>query len=250
MTSVSQASEFELRDVFHNVDVISSAQLKARYHDVIIIDVRSDFEYGVIHIDQAYNISVSNLGFIQRLSEIVPNKGDHIAFYCNGINCAKNYKASVKAMKAGYQNVYSYDAGISAWADAYPEYTKLLGKPLIESSNLISELEFESKQLNKTEFEAAVLENHTFLIDVRDAVQRKKTPEFARGARTVSLDRFSSLLKHRSFMTQTTDKTLLIMDATGQQIRWLQYILQTRNVKYRFLKGGVWSYYQEKGALK
>ncbi|WP_435276742.1 hypothetical protein ACMAZF_07310 [Psychrobium sp. nBUS_13] len=57
-------------------------------------------------------------------------------------------------------------------------------------------------------------------------------------------------LVRKSFLKQVVNKKLDIMDATGKKIRWLQYLLEEQQLDYVFLKGGVWSYYQDKAAIK
>ena len=110
----------------------------------IIVDVRSSIEYDVIHPEGALHIPLSSDNFIQKVKELREfNPDKKIAFYCNGIMCLKSYKAAQKAVAAGIDNCWAYDAGIPMWASIYPEKTLLLGKELVDpDKQLISKSAF------------------------------------------------------------------------------------------------------------
>ncbi len=244
------ADDFPLRKKYRDVKAISTSTLYMEFGNVTIIDVRSAFEYNIISIKRSENILISNRNFTQHLNKIVKDKHAKVVFYCNGVTCAKSYKACVVAARGGYKNVFVYDAGILEWAKTYPDKAILLGKSPIESNAHISRSEFEEHLLEKDVFKKRAWSADAYLIDVRDGFQRMQTPDFAKSARKIPFDRLASLLDVEEFMKKIEGKTLYIMDAVGKQIRWLQYPLKAKGVKYYFLKNGVWAYYGSAGASK
>ncbi len=243
------ADDFPLRTIYPDVIPISTAELSQEFENVVIIDVRSAFEYNIIRIHPSHHISISTLGFIPQLKKTVPDKHARIVFYCNGITCAKSYKACVKAAAEGYRNVFVYDAGVFEWAKTNPDKAVLLGTNPVAPDAIISEREFEKRLLEKHVFEQRAQSEDAFLIDARDMIQRRQTPDFSTSARSIPFDRLASLLRNDDrFLRKVDGKTLYIMDAVGEQVRWLQYLLEEKGVEYFFLKDGVWSYYGAAGA--
>ena len=154
-------------------------------------------------------------------------------------------------MDAGFSNVYCFDAGIMEWTSAYPELSSLLGKTPVDKSKLITEANFKLRLLGKEVFFKEVDRKNAFLIDTRDPLQRIKNPKFSKNAANISFDRLVKLLKNENFKKKIQGKTLLMFDAVGKQVRWLQYHLQDNGIKnYYFLKGGVWSFFGSEGANK
>jgi predicted sulfurtransferase len=93
--SVAAEDEFPLRKDFPGVKVMSTEELTANYDKTLIIDVRSQLEFDVVHVAKAVLVPVGKATFIKQLSDAA--KGDKaaaIAFYCNGITCHKSYEAA------------------------------------------------------------------------------------------------------------------------------------------------------------
>ncbi len=245
------AGNFPLREKYTDVQPISTSDLHTEFGKATIIDTRSAFEYNIIRIKGAKNILVSKINFRRLLGETVNDNTSKVVFYCNGIKCAKSYKAAVKAAESGYTNVYVYDAGVFEWTKTYPDKAVLLGKKPADPHDIISENDLQSKLLDKDIFAKEAKSVEAYLIDTRDANQRKKTPDFARSAKRIPLDTLAEMFDDEKFMKDIDGKTLYIMDAVGKQIQWIQYHLISKGVdKYYFLKNGVWSFYGEKGASK
>ena len=241
--------EFPLREQFPDVATISTEGLYNEYEALTIIDARTRFEYDTIHIDKAIRVPVSSKSFLALLEKRVPDQNARIAFYCNGFACSKSYRAVRKAVAYGYSNSVSFDAGIFSWANAYPGHTTLLGKPLAGPSALISKQQFEARQISYESFRKKAKETPAVVIDVRDAAQRRNSdgnknelpdmPVLGRERyQRINLDLFKRKLSEGKFL----DQQLLIFDATGKQIRWLQYSLQQNGyTNYHFLAGGIYA---------
>ncbi|EJL6357122.1 rhodanese-like domain-containing protein [Vibrio cholerae] len=229
--------DFPYRADYSDVKTIELADLKQNKEMLNIVDVRSTLEYDVLHIDGAKHITVSNKGFETRIKELsVDNKT--IAFYCNGITCTKSYEAAQRAMKAGVNNVVAYDAGVFIWASAYPSDSVLLGKPMQSSSQLISDENFKTHILPAKEFEGMLNDPNVVIIDARDPNQRETLLFQKQPVRNVPAERFEKFLQQID-----SSKKIMVFDAVGKQVQWLQYILDGQNyTDYYFLEGGVEGY--------
>ena len=131
INSVCFAADFPFRKDYPDVKIVELEDLKVGYDNdtFLIVDVRSTLENDVIRIKKSYHIDLVKDAFVENLQTLVmqhPNK--KIAVYCNGGTCLKSYKAAMDASEAGTPNVFAFDAGIPAWAKAYPSETLLLGK--------------------------------------------------------------------------------------------------------------------------
>jgi len=242
-TSVS-AADFPLRSKYPDVKTISTSDLNSAYSATLVVDVRSTIEFNVIHINSAVNIPVASASFLAELEKLRPkNDRKAIAFYCNGTTCAKSYKAAKTAMESGFGNVYCYDAGIPAWVDAYPEKTTLMDRTPAPMDKLIAKNALSAHMVDFASFTDAASKPGSMVIDIREPFQRAKNPELPQnrllnlsGVREIPLERLVPLLKQKKFQ----DKHLLITDAVGKQVRWLQYYLEDNGyTNYTFLKQGV-----------
>lgn len=248
------SAEFPLREKYPEVKPVTIEDLNANYDKTIIIDVRSQEEFDVIHVKKAEHIPVTKASFLDDL-EKVRGKSDatNIAFYCNGHTCAKSYKAADKAAAAGFQNVYCFDAGIFEWTSAYPEKSTLLGKSPVDPAKLISKEALNAKMLGWADFSAKAGDANAVIVDIRDPFQRAKDATLdqnktvnLKGIRNIPMDRLTKLLVKGEFK----DKQLLIFDAVGKQVSWLQYYLEDGGyTNYAFLEKGVLAA-AEAGAVK
>ncbi len=236
----ASASNFPHRKDFPSVLPIESEQLIQEYesNNVIIVDVRSKIEYDVIHPKGAIHIPVSNVNFVKNVDKLIKeNPGKKIAFYCNGITCLKSYKATKKALDAGLDNCFAYDAGIPAWASLFPENTLLLGKEIVDpEKQIIPKTEFKKKCASFDDFKTQLANSGGIAIDVRDHIQRTKKLTGLEKAKPIPLDKFIPNFVERKV---NQDKHLFIFDQVGKQVRWLEYYLVENGYQnYTFLKGG------------
>ncbi|WP_461211469.1 rhodanese-like domain-containing protein [Desulfocurvus sp. DL9XJH121] len=238
--TMALAADFPLRDKpeFKDLAPVSTADLHAWVEkgQAVIVDVRSSEEYGVIHVNGARHIPISQKDFLAQL-EKVRGKADakNLAFYCNGVTCAKSYKACRAAKDAGFANVFVYDAGVPHWVEVYPAETTLLGKSPADPAKLISKAQFKDHLVDFAAFKAKASAGAE-VIDIRDPMQRKdQLPDVAK-VKSIPFERLIPLLTKGAFK----GKNLLVFDAVGKQVRWLQYYLEDAGqANYLFLEGGV-----------
>lgn len=240
IAAVSVAEEgYPLRQKFPQVKYMTTDALNKNYQKVIIVDVRSKIEFDVIHVNKAVHEPITTMLFVKNLEKIRDKSGAApIAFYCNGHTCAKSYEAAEAAMKAGFQNVFAYDAGIQDWANAYPDKTTLMGKTPAPVGMLISKEMFEKRTISFADFKKRAASPDAMLIDAREPFQRKEIPQLPGTLRNVPSDRLVEMIKKGEFK----GNQLLIFDAVGKQVEWIQYYLEAGGyTNYYFLKKGVLS---------
>jgi rhodanese-related sulfurtransferase len=235
---------FPYRKQYLPVDVISTEELARRLHEVVVVDVRSQYEFETLSIKGAVNIPLGSKDFVERLRPLRAQSGKPLVFYCNGVTCLKSYDAAVIALDARIDGCYAYDAGVFAWAKAHPESTVALGKTPIEPKDLISEDDFKARLLAPKDFESRIGKD-SIVLDVRDPRQRDN-PLFPFKEWRVPLDDRAGIERVVE-LARRENKTLLIYDAAGHQVRWLQYRLERQRFKnYYFMKGGAQGYWEAK----
>lgn len=239
----AQGEKYPYRGDYPDINTVETNDLKFGLDadEYIVIDARSKLEYDVIHVEGAKHVAVSKKTFEAKLKAVVnANPGKKLAFYCNGITCLKSYKAAKKAADAGFKDVYAYDAGIPEWANMYPNQTLLLGKAITDpEKQLLSKAQFKERTLAWSYFEAAAAEGNVMIIDLRDKYQASAGLPGLNSARNIPLDVF---IPNFVAKKANQDKTLLIFDQVGKQVKWLQYYLEEYGYdNYLFLEGGATS---------
>jgi len=226
---------FPYREKYSNVAIVTTEQLRKLYDDSIIVDARSNFEFNVVHINKAVNIPLSSENFLTKLESLRDkNSSRSIVFYCNGHTCTKSYKAAQMAAEAGFANVYAYDSGIFDWLRDNRDYTRLLDITPAPFYKLVSIEYFKSRLLSLERFQKKSTEMDTVVIDIRDDLQ--KATKLAMPTIELPLDQLLARLNAGEFK----NKQLLIFDAVGKQVRWLQYMLKDKGYSnYYFLNGGI-----------
>lgn len=235
------AKPFPLRSQYIDVAVLTTEELAAKFEQSIVVDVRSQYEYDTLRIKNAVLIPVTDKDFVDQVKRLRQNSAKPIVFYCNGVTCRKSYDAVLKTENARITGTYCYDAGIFAWAKAHPERAVLLGVTPVKVENLIDDKKFKDHLLAPKEF-AARIGASTLVLDLRDRAQRD-TPLFPFKEQRAQLDETAKIdaIIERA---KTERKTLLVYDAVGKQVQWVQYYFEGRGIKdYYFMKDGAQGYW-------
>jgi rhodanese-related sulfurtransferase len=242
-SALANDDEFPNRELYPEVPYISLDDLYKQRNNAVIVDVRSFYEYNTLHIKGARNIPLSSKDFIDLIQTIRSKNAAPIIFYCNGKTCRKSYKAVRKALRAGIPEVIAYDAGIFDWARKYPAESELLGKSPIQPGQLISSDKFKSHLLEADDFIARASQR-SIILDIRDPTQREGLFIFNSAEIPVPLD--NDKLRQYIDQAKKENRTLMIYDAVGKQVRWLQYYLEDQNLKsYYFMKDGAKSFFDQ-----
>ncbi len=235
-TELQSAEEFPHRTLFPKVPTIELDSLFQQYDKVIIFDVRSGYEYETLHIKDARHLALNDREFGSTLQNLRKEDNRPFIFYCNGHTCKKSYEAAQKAMKYDVTNVYAFDAGIFSWTKAHPDMAVLLGKSPVDTKSLIDKAQLKAHMLKPEAFGTRV-GNNTIVLDIRDTNQKSAINLFPMQQHSVPLD--NKKLETYVKQAKTSGQTLLIYDAVGKQVRWLQYYLEAEHVpSYYFMEGG------------
>lgn len=242
--TAAAAQEFPGRKLYPEVPIMEIAELEQRFDQVMIVDVRSEYEFDTLRIKGAALVPVSDDLFTKKVAELRNQAGNKpLVFYCNGHTCEKSYQAVRKASFARITNLYAYDAGIFDWAKNHPDKTELFGKQL-DIKFLISDEQFQAHLLEPDEFTERASTTNSIILDIRDRFQREGLSIFSGKERSVSLD--NTKLKNYVDQAKRDDKTLFIYDAAGHQVKWLQYFLESHGLtNYYFMKGGAKGFYDQ-----
>lgn len=243
-SAVQAKDEFPGRKLYPTIPYIELKDFKQRFDKVIVVDVRSAYEYKTLRVKGALNIPVASSSFVQRMKELrAGNPNKTIVVYCNGKTCMKSYKAARKCKINKILNVLAYDAGIMDWAKTYPDKAILLGASPIDPRKLISKMRFKKHLLKPEDFERRVGTGNVVVLDMRDRFQREGIALFVGFEHRTSFDD-KALLDKYIRQANNGNKPLLIYDAVGKQVHWFMYYLESKNVKdYYFMKGGARAYY-------
>ena len=242
LTVQAAGEEFPLRVRYPDVAVISTPDLAKRFGDVLVIDVRSKYEFDTLHVKDSVNVPLTT-GFGDKLVQLRAKHNKPFVFYCNGKTCHKSYDAYLLAEKARLDNLFAYDAGIFDWAKAQPDKTVLLGRNPIKPEDLIDETSFKAHSIDPNEF-AARVNDKSQVLDVRDRAQRDTAlyPFKEQRAQLDELKKIDSIIES----VKAQKKTLLVYDQTGKQVQWFQYYLESKGLKdYYFMKGGAQAHFDE-----
>jgi rhodanese-related sulfurtransferase len=238
--SLAAADAFPLRASYPQVEPIATEDLAREIGKALVVDVRSRFEYTVMHIDGARHVDLSGADFPGRLLKAADgDKARRIVTYCNGTTCEKSYEAAALALKAGFSAVRVYDAGIVEWSRLARGRTLLFGRP-IRPADIIPDSQFKERLLDGASFQMGSAGPDALLVDVRDPQQRAETAAFASGAVQLPVDDFVKVIAGPGFRNRAQGKTLYVFDNVGKQVRWVQYALRANKYeRYFFLKDGM-----------
>lgn len=234
-------SEFPYRSQYLDVAIMETDELNKRFNDVIVVDVRSPYEYQTLRIKDSINVVLGSRSFLDEIRKLREQSKKPIVFYCNGKTCRKSYDAVLAAQSARIPDTFAYDAGVFDWAKAHPERAVLLNKSPVKPEDLISEKAYKERILDPKDFAARVGQN-SLVLDVRDRVQRDSAlfPFKESRAQLSETDKIDAVLDQ----ALKGNKTLLVYDAAGHQVRWFQYYLESKGVRdYYFMKNGAQGYF-------
>ncbi len=244
VTHAANDTEFPNRKLFPAVPVISMDDLYKQMDKVIIVDVRSKYEYDTINMVKALNIPVLEPNFVERMRELrKQNPKITIVAYCNGKTCKKSYEAVQKCRNANIPNVIAYDQGIFDWAKKYPRTSQLLGKSPVNVRKLIGKTDLQKHVISVEQFENLAPRKDVIVLDIREPLQREGVALFPGIDKEADMDDKSQLDKYINDAIQN-NKTLLVYDGVGKQVVWLMYYLEDKGLsRYAFMQGGARAFY-------
>lgn len=246
LIAAEKSDEFPGRGLYPEVPYVELQEFRTKLtkNEVVVVDVRSEYEYETLRVKGAVNIPLASKTFVSEMRKLRNSEKRPIVVYCNGKTCMKSYKAARKCMVEKIPDVVAYDAGIMDFARSFPKEAVLLGRVLDDPKKLISKDDFKKHLLSPDKFGERLAETSDIVLDVRDRFQREGISIFIGREHRVGLDNKRRLDRYID-KAMKENKALLIYDAAGKQVRWLQYYLEDKGLKsYYFMSGGISAYFK------
>lgn len=103
------------------MQTITTAELKEmtqRTNDLAVLNVLppEDFQSG--HIPDSKNVPLGSADFEKQVEGLAGGRDRAIVVYCASEECTASPKAAKRLDKAGFKNVFDYEAGMRGWQDA------------------------------------------------------------------------------------------------------------------------------------
>ena len=218
-------------------------EVQDRLDSLLVIDVRSGYEYGILHLNGARNIPVDEADFVARLKQAMAEKpGKTVMFYCNGRLCIQSYEAARLASEAGITDTLVFDGGVRALAMRLPERMVFRGGQPFQTDKLLSSELLARHELPPEEFMKRASGMDALVIDIRHHLQHKGISLFAGRDRFVHFD--LDAIKPYMEQAKSSSRPLYIVDDSGGQAVWLYYVLEEAGVpEYYTIKGGTQAYF-------
>lgn len=89
--------------------------LMAGSDEYLLLDVLPPEYYEEKHILGAMNAPVYEVAFLDNVSKLTTNKNINIVVYNDSPHSLASMDAAIKLEKAGYQNIYEFNGGLSEW---------------------------------------------------------------------------------------------------------------------------------------
>ncbi len=234
IASGSESSPF--RAFYPHIKTISTNDLYEGIIDKTIIDVRSLFEYNVVHINSAINLPLADADFADRLFKLKDLQEEvELVFVGNDADCSRAFKAARIARLQGMTNVVVYDAGVFVWLHANPEKTWLMGQTPARLEEVLPLVQHQIHLASYDQFRRLAMKPQALVVDIRDIYRRRYVPQGLE-VKNIVLGALLQAVGNRIW----AERPLLIFDSDGSKIRWLQLYLQAGGYhNYQFLEGGL-----------
>lgn len=103
-------------DKYTEIDAKALQTMMSENKDLVVIDSRGGKWYNGVLIDGAIHLAVTETTE-ESLSKVIATKDTSVVFYCTNAACPASAHAIMKAIDAGYTNLYKYKAGIEDWVE-------------------------------------------------------------------------------------------------------------------------------------
>lgn len=109
-TVVAGDSRLDWQDLFTDIPSISKTEMEVRGHELLMVDVRSKFDFDQKHLDGIRHVPFSSRMFMLEMESLrEANKDKTIVVYCDTDNCIKSYRAVAKCQQEKIENVVIFD---------------------------------------------------------------------------------------------------------------------------------------------
>jgi rhodanese-related sulfurtransferase len=92
----------------------------SKHDDMVLIDSRIAMDRKQGYIEDSISLPDTETD-CDSLSVLIPELGQAVLFYCNGVKCGRSVKAIYVAQECGYTNLYWFRGGFEEWTEkGYP----------------------------------------------------------------------------------------------------------------------------------
>jgi rhodanese-related sulfurtransferase len=224
------------RAFYPDVATISTTELHERLFTLTLVDIRSRFEFEVVHIARSINLPLEDGSFAERIDRLKPvQEKITVVLIGNDPDCSRAFEAALLAREHGLANLLVYDAGVYSWLHAYPDRTRLMGRSPARLEEVLPLISHQSRLVSFERFKRLAGESGALVIDIRNVYQRRRVPAELE-VRSISLEALLAAVGNRIW----ANRSLLIFDEDGSRTRWLQLFLRAGGFfDYAFLDGGM-----------
>ena len=219
----------------------------------LVIDARPELGYQNLRIKESVNIHSLDKEFVAKFNKAIEGNNKPIVFYCGGLACRKSYEASVKAMdellkRKINRKVYTYDAGITAFAYASPKDVLKKGKDISPENPILDKAKLQKHAKSAEEF-IYMIDNDEkgeyVILDIREPRQRILRKLFMfKDEHKITVHEPAELTGFLNYIKQSK-QTLMIYGAVEKQIETVFSLVQTAGIKkWFYLEGGEHAYSQ------
>jgi len=232
--SASESSPY--RAFYPHIKTISTSDLYQDFNSKTLIDVRSQFEFNVVHMATSVNLPIADEDFADKLFNLKDMQNElDLVFVGNDPDCSRAFDAARTARLQGMKNVTVYDAGVFSWLHSYPEKTQLMGETPARMERVLPLVQHQIHLVSYGGFRRRAIKPGVLVIDIRDIYRRRNVPDGLE-VKNIVLDALLQAVGNRIW----AEDPLLIFDSDGSKTRWLQLFLQAGGYhNYHFLEGGL-----------
>lgn len=220
---------------FPSVRTLATRELKSRFQDVLFVDVRSRFEFDVVHITGS--VSVPWTGNDDEFARLAGASQDKTLVLVGGDSGdTRPFRIALSPLFQGAARPRVYEAGVLAWIDACPEKTVFMGSLPADPGRVLPDQVHGKRLLDAEAFIRAAAGPGVLVIDVRNSFQPARALHFGSTVvQRISMEAFLEAAGCRIW----SEKKLLVIDDDGSRLLWLHWFLQAGGyIDLGFLKGG------------
>jgi len=230
------SSHAPLQTFYPDVKTISTDELFENFFTLTLVDIRTTFEFDVVHITASINLPLDTGKFSQSIKNLADLKNEiTLIIISNNPESTRAFEAARVAKSSGIKNVYVYDAGVFSWLFTHPEKTQLMGEVPAQLEKVLPQIRHQKHLISYDTFKRYAKAPEAIVIDIRNIYHQSKLPDIE-GVKNIALESLLAATNSRIW----AENQLLIFDIDGSSTRWLQLFLQASGYyNYYFLEGGV-----------
>ncbi len=153
---------------YPSVKTLSIKAFNTRLDDLFILDVRTRFEYDIIHIKGSFHLSRDKSDILISDSRIKTESLDKpVVFVGNDSSDTRPYKSALSERFQEIPTFFVLEEGVLTWAEAFPEKSVLMEVTPADPEHILPRASHAKNLLNLESFIEAASEPGALVIDAR-----------------------------------------------------------------------------------